>query len=198
MNEVTRQILLALRYLHEHRPQQIAHRDLKGANILIVHPKKYPHVKILDFGLSIVGKPRTDCPSGVGTPLFMAPELRHESTSVAWRRHLSHGDGLRQTDMYALGMLLRMVWEQTPEKEIIPWRRTPHRIRRLIEACLRTDPSLRPQPSQLVIYLPPVLPNFSGSLDDNGHTRTRGMLADWLECKRYTLGFLWDRLVSIP
>lgn len=198
VHEVTRQILLALRYLHEHRPQPIAHRDLKGANILIVHPDKNPHVKILDFGLSRVGKPPpSDCPSGVGTPLYMAPELRHASTSDAWRHHLSHEDALRQTDMYALGVLLRMLWEQMPVRETIPWCHTPPRIRRLVDACLRTDPSHRPRPSQLLVFLPPILPLFSGSAHEEGRQR-RSTVADWFERQRYSFGLCWDRLAGIP
>lgn len=69
---VFEQILSGVKRLHEHN---IIHRDLKPANILI---KPDGHIKILDFGIakSPHGMVNTNPGKTVGTPSYMAPELR--------------------------------------------------------------------------------------------------------------------------
>ncbi|HZR47587.1 MAG TPA: serine/threonine-protein kinase [Candidatus Manganitrophaceae bacterium] len=86
------QIADALAYLHEH---QVAHRDLKPDNIMILKDGK---VKVIDFGIALDTTQRKLTWSGLsqamGTPDYMAPE------QVKGRR----GDA--RTDIYSLGVIL--------------------------------------------------------------------------------------------
>lgn len=71
----------AMRYLHEHG---IVHRDLKPQNILI-DENYYPH--ICDFGLSrcfpeiFSNSIKLTMTGGIGTPIYMAPELWEDCKS---------------------------------------------------------------------------------------------------------------------
>jgi len=68
-----RQILLGLEYLHS---KEIAHRDIKGANILLDHNAQ---VKLSDFGASKKLEDLVPSSNGTrsfaGTPYWMAPEV---------------------------------------------------------------------------------------------------------------------------
>ncbi len=77
-----RQLLLGLEYLHRN---SIAHRDIKGANVLITNEGV---VKIADFGASKRINTNSTATSGVkGTPLWMAPEvIKEQQTDKGWRR----------------------------------------------------------------------------------------------------------------
>ncbi len=75
-------------YLHN---QGVVHRDLKPANIFIEHGQ----VKIGDYGLSrrISGSEGGDLSRGVGTPHYMAPEIKN-------------GNYTASIDVYACGIIL--------------------------------------------------------------------------------------------
>uniref|UniRef100_F6H8Z9 Protein kinase domain-containing protein n=1 Tax=Vitis vinifera TaxID=29760 RepID=F6H8Z9_VITVI len=94
----TKQILNGLKYLHE---QNVVHRDIKCANILVdVHGS----VKIADFGLAKATK-LNDVKSCRGTPFWMAPEV------VNWK---NEGYGLA-TDIWSLGCtVLEMLTRRPP------------------------------------------------------------------------------------
>jgi serine/threonine protein kinase len=71
-------LLHGLKYLHS---QNIVHRDIKPANILITN--EFQTLKYADFGLSIK-KEQTNVSIktlGVGTVLYMAPEVFEEKYS---------------------------------------------------------------------------------------------------------------------
>ncbi|KAJ4716991.1 Protein kinase [Melia azedarach] len=75
----TRQILNGLQYLHE---QNVIHRDIKCANILV---DASGSVKLTDFGLAKAAK-MNDIKSCKGTPFWMAPEvvnLKNRSYGIA-------------------------------------------------------------------------------------------------------------------
>lgn len=75
-------------YLHN---QGVVHRDLKPANIFIEHGQ----VKVGDYGLSrrISGSEGGDLSRGVGTPHYMAPEIKN-------------GNYTASIDVYACGIIL--------------------------------------------------------------------------------------------
>jgi hypothetical protein len=75
-------------YLHN---QGVVHRDLKPANIFVEHG----HLKIGDYGLSrrISGSEGGDLSRGVGTPHYMAPEIKN-------------GNYTASIDVYACGVIL--------------------------------------------------------------------------------------------
>ena len=64
------EILLGLESLHA---LDIAHRDLKFENILV---DTEGHIKICDFGCGTVIKPKIKKTDVVGSPAFMAPEIK--------------------------------------------------------------------------------------------------------------------------
>ncbi|MYV68903.1 protein kinase [Streptomyces sp. SID2131] len=93
----TVQILLALRAAHS---ENIVHRDLHPANIMI---EDSGHVKVLDFGVSLLNDTRFVEDLDAGIPVYLAPE---QFTSGA----LDRG-----ADVYALGCVMyEMLTGSTP------------------------------------------------------------------------------------
>jgi len=88
------QVVMGFEYLHKHN---ITHRDLKPENILLFADFR---VKISDFGLSkLINNTtvsRVKSMTGVGTPVFMAPEILGKIRGVAPKPF--------KTDIYSLGM----------------------------------------------------------------------------------------------
>ena len=66
------QIVLAVNYVHT--VHQIAHRDLKPDNILLLN-KDASILKLSDFGTSRPVATNANCETIVGTPLYQAPEV---------------------------------------------------------------------------------------------------------------------------
>ena len=64
-----RQIASAVSYCHQHH---IAHRDLKGENLLLDDDL---NVKVIDFGLSTLFQPGQKLTMHCGSPAYAAPEL---------------------------------------------------------------------------------------------------------------------------
>ena len=94
---IARQILSGLAHAHK---QEIFHRDVKPANIMISEEIGHgQRVRILDFGLARlqgnVGRDATQTNMVVGTPNYMAPEQTVPGGNV---------DG--RTDLYAVGIVL--------------------------------------------------------------------------------------------
>lgn len=149
VNDITRQILMAFRYLHEHRPEPVAHRDLKPSNIFIQTMDNYRtvRVKLLDFGVSIMGDPDPSFNRRVGTPMFMAPEIHEDPEGIRT------SDDLCRTDMYALAIVLKILWEQNTMDMHGMWWMTPPTIRCIIKSATQKIPSRRPCPSQILHVL---------------------------------------------
>jgi serine/threonine protein kinase len=94
---IARQMLSGLAHAHK---QEIFHRDVKPANVMISEEIGHgQRVRILDFGLARlqgnVGRDATQTNMVVGTPNYMAPEQTVPGGSV---------DG--RTDLYAVGVVL--------------------------------------------------------------------------------------------
>jgi serine/threonine protein kinase len=104
-------VCCALCYLHSRQPP-ILHLDIKPANILLDHSRR--RAKLADLGESHVIKSlrqqSTRSPYGIGTPLYMAPEMR-----------MKDADKSGQTDMFSLGVVmveLASNRQPTPEHEL--------------------------------------------------------------------------------
>jgi serine/threonine protein kinase len=95
--EIVQNLISGLSYLHQNK---ILHRDLKPGNIMFSSENFRLPIKIGDFGLSrIIHSPESktnDLTSGVGTEIYMAPEVRTSK------------DYSYQADLYSLGLI---IWE---------------------------------------------------------------------------------------
>jgi len=103
------QVLDALAYLHNQRPQPIIHRDIKPANLRV---DLYNRIKLVDFGLVKLFDP--DSPEtkaelrGVGTPAYAPLEQFAGSEE--------HTD--KRSDIYSLGATLYHLLTTTPPVEV--------------------------------------------------------------------------------
>ncbi|XP_031098100.1 mitogen-activated protein kinase kinase kinase 1-like [Ipomoea triloba] len=146
----TRQILHGLKYLHN---QNVIHRDIKCANILV---DTNGSVKLADFGLAKATK-LNNVKSCKGTPFWMAPEVVNPK---------SGGYGL-SADIWSLGCtVLEMLTSQFPYSTLenpmqalykIGQGEPPHvpntlsnDARDFIHSCLQVDPNCRPNASRLL------------------------------------------------
>lgn len=87
---VLRQVCLAVAYLHD---RDIMHGDLKPDNIMFLHPGDRSPVKLIDFGMSKIVRPRHCHSTLCGTLNYMAPE-------VVGGRYTKHAD------MWSIGVIM--------------------------------------------------------------------------------------------
>ena len=85
---ITTQICHALDYAHA---KKIIHRDIKPSNIMIAHDE---HVKVVDFGISVLNTDDAIDSGLMGTPSYMAPEL------------IDGANANELSDQFSLGVLL--------------------------------------------------------------------------------------------
>lgn len=154
--EWSMQLCIAVAYLHGRRPAHIIHRDIKPSNIMI---DAFRRLKIVDFGtskmcaqikthLSRESLPGLDTPMTccIGTPFYMAPEIRVGDCE-------SYD---RSVDIWAVGLVLYEMWEMcdirsmdcTVDEFYQYWSpvfcRTPRALRSTIASCLSKSPTRRP------------------------------------------------------
>ncbi|PRQ35462.1 putative mitogen-activated protein kinase kinase kinase STE-STE11 family [Rosa chinensis] len=169
----TRQILQGLKYLHD---QNVIHRDIKCANIL-VHANG--SVKLADFGLAKAIK-TNDMLSCQGTANWMAPEVVNPE---------SPGYGL-PADIWSLGCtVLEMLTREVPYPNL-EWMAAACKImmgklplvpdslsreaQDFIHRCLQVKPDNRPTAAQLLEHPfvnKPLPPTSSGSVSPYNHHR---------------------------
>ncbi|CAD7702306.1 unnamed protein product [Ostreobium quekettii] len=85
------QLLEGVGYLHD---RDVAHRDLKLENLLLVEKGNIKHIKIVDFGLA--KRTMNAMTTAAGTPQFVAPEVL--------RREVQAYD--KSVDMWSAGVIL--------------------------------------------------------------------------------------------
>ena len=90
-NRITVELVLGMRYIHK---RKFMHRDLKPKNILL---SKNKHVRITDFGLAKEEDFSTSQTKGIGTLLFMAPELLNNESDTNYTN---------KVDVYSFGITL--------------------------------------------------------------------------------------------
>jgi serine/threonine-protein kinase len=120
------ELLSAIACVHDHG---VLHRDIKTGNVLL---DKDGHARLTDFGLARLEDSTqiTRTNEVVGTLRFLAPEL------------IEGKPASRQSDLYALGVLLRTA---TRDADIDP------PLRRLITWLTEPDPGARPRDAQAVL-----------------------------------------------
>jgi serine/threonine protein kinase len=132
INEVTRQLVDALRYAHRF----IVHRDIKPENIWLEHDGT---VKLMDFGIAHANSNSDMTQTGMtlGTAYYMAPEQRTAAKEVDWR-----------ADQYSLGIVLyELLSGSVPMGATRPLeqlrRDVPRRYARAVMRAIATHPEDR-------------------------------------------------------
>ncbi|KAI9486884.1 MAG: hypothetical protein EXX96DRAFT_550935 [Benjaminiella poitrasii] len=144
---ITREVLLALSYLHKN---QIIHRDIKAANILLTAEG---NVQLCDFGVAAANSFRRS--TFVGTPYWMAPEVIREGASYDYK-----------ADIWSLGITVyEMATGNPPLANVDPMRAisiipksSPARlpdtfsiaIREFVDSCLSEHSSDRLNADELL------------------------------------------------
>jgi serine/threonine protein kinase len=140
------QVLQGLLYLHE---QGVIHRDIKGANILVMRDGL---VKLADFGVATKGNVGES--SVVGTPYWMAPEVIQLSgattASDIWSLGCTAIELLDGTPPYSnfqpMPALFRIVNDDHPP---LPEGASPV-VRDFLIQCFQKDPNLRVSAKKLL------------------------------------------------
>jgi len=153
VSHYTRQILQGLKYLHG---CNVIHRDLKCANILVT---EFGNIKLADFGLSKFMEDSQFLKPGLGSLLWMAPEVANPK---------SGGYDFR-ADTWSLGCaVVEMSTGKYPQYNvrdalalerairkgtgpIIP-NSLSHTLKDFINKCLQPDPNKRPTAAELLAH----------------------------------------------
>ncbi|HKQ50311.1 MAG TPA: serine/threonine-protein kinase [Phycisphaerae bacterium] len=175
--DIARQICAGLAAAHIHG---VLHRDLKPANVMIDQKGR---VRITDFGLAVLAGQVSSREIRAGTPRYMAPE---QIAGVAVTE---------KSDIYALGLVLYEMFTGRPAFDadnvleylrlhqsvdppapstIVP--EIDPKVEAVILACLRKDPTERPESALLVAAALPGGDLLAAALDA-GQIPTREMVA---------------------
>jgi serine/threonine protein kinase len=126
LTPLARDLLSAIACVHDHG---VLHRDIKSGNVLV---DKDGHARLTDFGLARLEDSTqiTRTNEVVGTLRFLAPEL------------IEGQPASRQSDLYALGILLRTTTGKADAGPLLP---------KLIRSLTEPDPSARPRDAHAVL-----------------------------------------------
>ncbi|KAF8668292.1 hypothetical protein HU200_052348 [Digitaria exilis] len=159
-------------YLHQN---DIIHRDLKTANILIGHDQV---IKIADFGVARHGSPEGQMTAETGTYRWMAPEI------------INHKPYDSKADVFSFAIVL---WELATSK--VPYdNMTPlqaalgvrqglrldipgsvhPRLSKLIQQCWHENPDVRPTFAEIIVELEDIL--HHGQAVKGGNRRSRAKM----------------------
>jgi len=159
-------VMIALNYLHNRKPDTVLHRDLKPDNILVnVHGQ----VKIADFGISKMvegtNKEMEGHTGETGTYVWMSPEvLKHEPYNY-------------KADMYSVGLIIYFIWtEEIPFKNHnmntiqimfskfrneLKLKKTHHiQLDDIIDRCCAYDMKIRPDSNVVITELQKILLHY--------------------------------------
>ncbi len=135
---VARQIGAGLDAIHE---LGIVHRDLKPGNVFLEKSLRGERAVVMDFGLARVLSEEpslTDAAHIVGTPSYIAPEVRAGRAATA------------RADVYSFGIVLHeMLMGSRPDSastlamDVAPERARKGRLRSVIARCVSPDPERR-------------------------------------------------------
>jgi len=152
------QMVSGICYLHHHH---IVHRDVKCENYLLKMRVKGSPLKLLDFGFSCKAEPGSILSKIIGTPLYMAPEVRT-------------GTYNEKCDLYSLGvccffmctcsypygstrMTSEEIFESVARGKLIfrpkMWSDVPDELKTLIENWLSKDPLARASANQVMMLM---------------------------------------------
>jgi calcium-dependent protein kinase len=96
--QIMKQIFSGVAYCHS---KNIVHRDLKPQNILFNEKNPNGNIKLIDFGASIIMKPKSKIKSKQGTILFIAPEV-------------IEGNYDEKCDIWSCGVILYLLLSRSP------------------------------------------------------------------------------------
>lgn len=162
--EMAKQLASALVRVHA---KNIVHRDVKPANIMLVHDRvmREGWVKLLDFGVAkdLEEDEANDAQVAVGTLRFMAPEELQKFTG-------HDTPATTRLDIYSFGwtLLTKLTEEEYHAREAVPTEILAEKKRlrlptspptkgvdqelwNLIRQCIEPDPDARPKSMQIVL-----------------------------------------------
>ncbi len=145
VKHISLDIVRALNYLHQMKPDPMIHRDISSANVLLepLLPPKYWKAKVTDYGsVNIVRQLHTENP---GSPAYSAPEAAIPSQQTP------------KMDIYSFGVLMLEMFTgelRAPENRSSLFRQVHHRqLLRIIQRCLSERPMDRPSAEDIMSEL---------------------------------------------
>ncbi|XP_019949424.1 serine/threonine-protein kinase pim-2-like [Paralichthys olivaceus] len=144
--DIIKQLVDALIALQE---RQIFHQDIKLENILIVTGSTVPQVRLIDFGLSVIGKKDSVYRTFCGTREYIPPEWYNSSTYTAgpatvWQLGIVLFEMLHICDRFSTKRFQKKVQRISC--------RLSETCRNFLQLCLKMDPDVRATLTELQLH----------------------------------------------